>query len=108
MGYPLKLYTATRVKCAASTSATRPVSTTSLLDYQSVTILAKNSNSGTLYINGGSNATKNGFPLTKGQSIDIGPTAMGGGVWHGIDPSSVYVFSTAGTADFVIVHYLAR
>lgn len=103
----LQLYT-TRIRCSASTTATRLAGTTSRLDYQAVTVLAKNSNSGTLYINGQSNATRSGFPLTKGQSIDLGPCPMGGKTWYGVDPSSVYVFSTAGTADFVVMHSLRR
>lgn len=108
MGYPLRLYT-TPIKCAASTSSTRLVSSaTPGKDYQAITIQAANANSGTIYVSGNANATRRGFPLTKGQSLDIGPTAMGGMTWHGIDPNSVIIWSTAGTAQYVIFHYLAR
>lgn len=106
MGYLLKLYS-TSVQCAASTGATRLVSTPQI-DYQALTIAALNSNAGTLYINGGSNATRRGIPLTKGQSLDLGGAPMGGQTWHGLDPSSIYVWSTTGTAQRVIFHYLAR
>lgn len=98
----------TAIKCAASTTATRLASTTTKLDYQSILIQARNNNAGTLYISGQSNATRNGFPLTKGQSLDIGPVPMGGQTWYGFDPSSVYVWSTAGTAQYVILHWIAR
>lgn len=103
----LQLYTTT-ITCSASTTATRLAGTTSRLDYQAVTILAKNSNAGTLYISGQANATRSGFPLTKGQSLDLGPCPMGGKTWYGVDPSSVYVFSTAGASDKVILHSLRR
>jgi hypothetical protein len=107
MGYLAKFQT-TAVTCAASTGATRLVSTAGLLDYQAVTILAANSNAGTLYISGGSNATRNGIPLTKGQTLDLSGVPMGGQVFHGLDMSSVYVWSTTGTGQKVIFHYLAR
>lgn len=103
----VQLFT-TQVTCVASTSATRISSSLFGKDFQSLMIQAKNSNAATLYISGQSNATRSGFPLTKGQALDIGPVPMGGKTWYGVDPSSIYVWSTTGNAQVVIFHYLAR
>lgn len=94
------------VQCSASSaSGTRLSPNESNPVVRALTITAKNSNAGTLYVFGSGGATRSGIPLTKGQSVDFGPVPLGGHIWGEIDPSTIRVWSTAGTAQRVIFTY---
>lgn len=89
------------VTCVASTSATRMTASSAFV-VRSMIVTAHTDNAGTLFVSDSTSGIHTGVPITKGNSINLGPVTSGGSTWDEIQASTVYVKATGGTSDKVI------
>lgn len=89
------------VTCVASTSATRMTASSAFV-VRSLVVTAHTDNAGTLFVSDSTSGVNTGIPITKGNSINLGPVTSAGRTFDEIKADTVYVKATGGTGDKVI------